>query len=126
VIYAALSRSLVGPVRSVCMTALAVSGAGLRVSEAVGKPPSSVPGMEQAKMLIPHDRVKAVRWHRHGCFCGDGEAPAESGESMDLVMIPVGDAAKEAVGEPVEIGPAVPRRGVKEGRFDAEEAERVR
>jgi hypothetical protein len=82
--------------------------------------------MEQAKMLIPRGRVKAVRWHRHGCFCGDGEAPAESGECMDLVTVPVGDAAQEAVGEPVEIGPAVPRRGAKEGRFDAEEAERVR
>jgi hypothetical protein len=45
---------------------------------------------------------------------------------MNLTTILVGDAAKEAVGEPVEIGPAVPRRGIKEGRFDAEEAERMR
>jgi hypothetical protein len=35
--------------------------AGLRVSEAVGKPPSWVLSVEQAKMLIPHHRVNAVR-----------------------------------------------------------------
>ena len=82
--------------------------------------------MEQPKMLIPHHRVKAMRRRRRGCFCGDGEAPAESGQCMDLTTILVDDAAKEAMGEPVQICPAVPRRGIKEGRLDAEEAERVR
>jgi hypothetical protein len=31
------------------------------------------------------------------------------------VTVPVSDAAQEAVGEPVEIGPAVPRRGRQRG-----------
>ena len=87
----------------VCLLAVRWRPGGSGCLGAGGEAPVWVLGVEKTEVLVPVGGFEAACWYDDGFVAGDVEAPAESGQCVDVAGVVVRDVAEEAVGEPVEV-----------------------